>query len=97
MAGKVGHINIGELQLTFVFRHRYEKDGDDKLIKSFTMWNDWKIGLFYKPMKIVGMKNSNRPKEWSKNLVRQHMIGINFLWFKAWVTICKGGLNIKTK
>jgi len=97
MAGRVGHINIGRTELTFVFRHRYEKDDDNKLIDRFTMWKSWEIGLFYKPMKIVGLKNCNKPKEWSKNLVRQHMIGINFLWFKAWVTICKGGLNIKTK
>ena len=91
----VGHLNILGLDFTFVFRHRYEKDGESKLLDKFTMWNDWKLGFFFKRMKVVGKKNFNKPEEWSKNTVYEYMLGVNLLICKAWFTVSKGTMRIK--
>ena len=93
----VGHIKILGLDFTFVFRYRFEKDEDDNLVDKFTMWKDWKLGLFFRRMKIVGKKKFNQPKEWHSALVRQYMLGIDLLVCKVWVTVHRGGMEIKLK
>lgn len=90
-------INIHGLDFTFVFRHRYEKDEDNKLIDKFTMWREWELGFFFKRMKIVGKKNFNKPKEWGNNLVNEYMLGVNLLLCKAWFTVNKGAMDLNLK
>lgn len=95
MAGKVKEIKILGYDFVFVFRHRYEKDDEgNKILYSFTMWNEWELGFFFKRMKVVGKKNFNRPKEWGNNLVYQYMLGVNLLWCKMWFTVSKGTMKI---
>ena len=94
----IGHINIGLHRFTFVFRHRFEKRGTAfEEIEHKHDWKMWRLGLWYKPTKIVGQKGRKIPSEWKNNLVRSHMLGINLLICKAWVEYNKGGLNIPEK
>jgi len=95
MAGIVKHLNIGKLQITFVFRHRYEKEDENSLMNSFTIWREWELGFFYRRFQIVGKKNFHKPKEWGKNLVYEYMLGINLLICKFWFTFVRGGMHIK--
>jgi hypothetical protein len=96
MAGKLKEVKILGYDILFIFRHRYEKDDDgNKLLESFTMWSEWRLGFFFKLDKAVGKKNFNKPKEWGSNLVNHVMIGIDLLWCKAWVTISKGSMKLK--
>ena len=90
----IGWLKIFGLDFAFVFRHRYEKKGDDKLINKFTMWRDWRIGLFFKRNKVVGKRNFNQPKEWKNNLVREYVVGIDLLICKASFTVSKGTMKI---
>jgi len=90
----VGKVKIFKLEFTFVFRHRYEKEDENKLLHSLTMWREWELGLFYKKNRIVGKKNFNKVKEWNNNLVNQYMLGINLLICKAWFTVHKGGMTL---
>lgn len=96
MAGKVGYVKLLGYDFTFVFRHRFEKEDDETLMNRFTMWNGWELGFFYKRMSTVGRKNFQKIKEWDKNLVYMHMLGINLLWFKAWFTVDKGAMKLDT-
>lgn len=93
MAGKIGHLKIFGYDFTFVFRHRFEKDGE--LLDRFTMWREWELGFFFRCFQIVGRKNFHNPKEWNKNLVYEYMFGVNLLWCKTWFTVQKGGMSIK--
>jgi hypothetical protein len=97
MAGKVGHLKIFGYDFTFVFRHRFEKEDDDSLMDKFTMWNEWELGFFYKRMSVVSRKRFQKIKEWDENLVYMYMLGINFLWFKAWFTVDKGAMRLGEK
>lgn len=90
----IGKFKINELDFTFVFRHRFEKDENNKLIDKFTMWREWELGLFYKRWKIVGKKDFNKPKKWKNNLIPEYMLGINLLLCKAWFTVSKGGMDL---
>lgn len=92
----IGHINIGKLNFTFVFRHRYEK-GENALLHKFTMWSEWQLGFFFRRMQIVGKKNFRKIKEWDKNLVHMYMFGVNLLWCKAWFTVDRGGMSLELK
>lgn len=90
----VGKVKIGDINLTFVFRHMWDNKDQTKF---YSMFDKYSIGLWFKCSKIVGKKNANNPKEWSKNLVNDYMIGINLIFAKAWVEFNKGGLSINDK
>lgn len=96
---KIGHVKIFGYDFTFVFRHRYEKNNKKQLLYKMTMWREWKIGLFFKYSKIVGKRKFNQPNEWSNNLVKEYMVGIDLLICKAWFSVSKGvmKLNINEK
>ena len=95
MAGKVGHINIFKYEFTFVFRHRYEKKKDeDDVFDRLMTWREWELGFWYKNFQVVGRKEFSNTKKWNENLVREHMLGINLIWCKAWVTVSKGAMNL---
>lgn len=88
----ISTINIGKTEILFVFRHRFEKAKTE-----FNEWRCWELGLWYRRYKVVGKKNFRKPDDWHKYLVNQHIIGINLLICKAWISICQGGMNIPEK
>ena len=85
----VGKLKIGKIKFTFVFRHRWDKV--DKL-KFYSEFYEYRIGIWFKRSKIVGSKNCNDPKEWSRNTVNDYMIGINLIICKMWVSFNRGGM-----
>jgi hypothetical protein len=92
----VRKFNLGKLNVSLVFRHKWDsKDG----MRYNTIFRDYSIGLWYKRSFIVGSKNFNKPKHWSKNLVSDYMIGLDFIVCKGWITINYGGkiLNLNKK
>lgn len=95
MAGKIKEVKILGYDFVFVFRHRYEKDDENKLLDNHTMWREWELGFFFKRNKVVGKRNFSSPKKWHDNLVKEYMLGVNLLWCKAWFTVSKGSMNIK--
>ena len=58
----VRRLNIFGLEFVFVFKYRY----NSKRIDDFTIWKDWKLGLFFRRSKIVGANVS--PRKWKNNL-----------------------------
>ena len=87
-------INIKNLHIIFVLRHRYEKE----LKKGFNyMFREWKIGVWFRKDLIVGKKDFNIPKKWKDGLVRNYQIGFDVLWAKMWIEIDFGGMHIKEK
>lgn len=95
----VGRLKIFGYNFIFVFRHRFEKEDENSLLDSFTLWREWELGFWFRRFQVVGKRNFHKPKEWGKNLVYEYMFGINLLWCKAWFTVQKGGmiLNIENE
>jgi len=83
----VKQIKIGNLNLNFVFRHKW----DEKSKKSFTDFKNYEIGLWYRKSKMISTKNFQDPKKWGDNVVGNHTIGINLLVCKSWVAIDYNG------
>jgi hypothetical protein len=91
----VGHLKIGRLNLTFVFRHRFETP--DEVIGKFryrSEFRKWELGLWFRHTKMVGVKEFRNPKKWPNYLVDSYMIGINLLLCKAWVDWNIGGMEL---
>lgn len=81
----VVRVNVLGLNLCFVFRHKWDKPLKER--KFDGEFRDYKLGLWYKPSKIVGCNDFNDPSKWGSNMVASHMIGINLIVCKLWLTI----------
>jgi hypothetical protein len=91
MAGKIGKLKIGRININFVFRHKWDNKDEIYNIE----FRDYRIGLWFKKSRIVGSKNFNKPKEWDNNLVNNYMIGIDLIICKMWVSFNRGGCLLK--
>jgi hypothetical protein len=91
----IKQINIGKLNITLVFRHRFEKP--DEVIGKFRYnheFREWELGLWFRKAKMVAKKEFRDPNKWKNYLVNSYMIGINLLLCKAWVDWNIGGMEI---
>jgi hypothetical protein len=85
------------MEFVFVYRYRFQKKDEDRLLDAHTLWREWKLGFFFNRHKIVGKRNFNKPKEWTNNLVNMYTVGVDLLIWKMWVTINKGGMTLELK
>lgn len=85
-------LNFKRYNISFIFRHRFERLSRLDKLSLFTKWN---IGVWFKKTKIVGTKNFNKPNEWNKHLVNDYLIGIEILFFKAWIEFNRGGMDVE--
>jgi len=88
----IGHLKIGKLNFTFVFRHRFEKKED---FYDDSTWREWELGFWYKHNKAIGEKDFHDILDWKDNMVNVHMFGINLLICKAWFTVDGGAMNME--
>jgi hypothetical protein len=88
----VGKLKIGKVELTFVFRHKW--DTKSKMMKYNLEFRDYRVGIWFKVSKIVGSKNFNNPQKWSDNLVNDYMIGVDLIICKMWVEFNRGGMSL---
>jgi hypothetical protein len=91
----IKHFKINKLNLTFVFRHRFEKP--DETIGKFRLHSEfrkWELGIWFKANKAVGSKDFKRPDKWKHNMVNTYMLGVNLLLCKAWVDWNIGAMEI---
>jgi hypothetical protein len=88
----ISEINIGKTEISFVFRHRFEKatTPEEEFNKDMD-WRCWELGLWYKKYKVLGKRDFNKP---IGNLIPMYMFGINLLICQAWFSICRGLMNI---
>lgn len=90
----IKNINIGELSITLVLRHRWEPKDKQR----FTiMFNDYKLGIWFKKAMCVGKTNCGNPKEWKNNLRPSIMIGLDLIVIKCWVDITYGVMHLERK
>jgi hypothetical protein len=82
--------SIGKLNLTFVFRHRWEKE--HRFLS--TMFNTKQLGLFWRKDMCVGRRKKGNAMFDSDNLVPSYMIGINLVFCKFWITFDINVLDI---
>lgn len=74
--------------ITLVLRHRWEKT----LRVKYIHFREYQIRLWYRKDKCVAEKGFKKPTTWHKNLIDQHVIGVEILVFRAWVTINRKGI-----
>ena len=91
----VGKLKIGKLNISFVFRHRFEKPDD--IFENFrhnTEFREWELGFWFRKRKMLGVKGFTKPNH---HLVNSYIVGINLLICKAWVEWNINGLEIDEK
>jgi len=81
--------SIGKLNLTFVFRHRWEKE------QRFRSFNTNELGLFWRKDMVVGRRKKGKAMFDSDNLVPSYLFGINLIVCKFWLNLDINSLNIK--
>ena len=88
----VGRLRIFGLNFLFVFRHKW----DAKAKSSFydIDFRDYRLGIWYKCDRMVGSKDFKSPKKWKNNMVNSHMLGLNLVVCKTWVTVDRNGMHM---
>ena len=89
----VKSVEIGKWNITFVFRHKWEKF--DESVEMFRHKMDrkaWKLGLWFRHSKILSKKGFTTPNH---HLVNSYMLGVDLLVCKAWIDWNKDGLVLK--
>lgn len=85
----VAKIKIGDLNIRFILRHRFEKKRKDDY-QTWYSWKDWRLGFWFKKTKAVGKKNFKNPSTWNNNLVNIYTFGIDVLIVKMWLDVDYG-------
>jgi hypothetical protein len=86
----IGRLKIKKLNIMFIFRHRWErKDDPYKDFQTVSMFREWKLGFWFKPSKMLGVKG------FTMHLVNMYMLGIDLLVCRAWVEWDVNGLHLE--
>jgi len=88
----VRKLKIGDLRITFVLRHRWEKDKSITNYEVFNMRKEFELGIWFKKNRAIGLvvkdkdHKSKIDKTFSKsNLVNSYMLGLNLIVCKCWI------------
>jgi len=87
---------------TFVFKRKHFKEQPITCNKYFDPWNKLRLSIYYEKSKVVGRVNLKNNevipcKQWKHSIINSHMIGIDLLFIKMWVTIDKGAMDLEIK
>lgn len=85
----IKRIQILNYNITFVIKHRWEKDKRDRFYNK----NNYELGLQFKISTIVGNKGFTDLK--NIHHVKSYMFIVNLIIFSTWITFNKNGLQIK--
>ena len=83
----IKRLNIGNLNVCLVLRHRFEEKHPFN-----PTFSRLELGMWFKKSKIVGKRNFKTPAKW--NYVNSYMLGINLLLCKTWIEIDVGGMHM---
>ena len=83
--------NIGKLNISFVFRHKWDKRSREEFYHPF---RDYNLGIWYKSSNIVKQGKSLTEKN---NTTKSHMIGFNLAVRKFWFTFDYNGKHFEIK
>lgn len=89
----VKSLNIKGLELTFVFRHKW--DGATKRCLGHE-FRTYFIGPWFKRIKVVGKKGFCDPRKWGSSLVNEYWFGITLFVCKFWITINCGAMSFSS-
>ena len=83
-------LRIGKLKITFVFRHKWEKND----IMNRMDFNRKELGLFYQKYRAVGSKKKGMAMFDKDNHVNKYILGVNLIWAKFWFDVGSGVLEL---
>lgn len=84
-------LNIGKLNIIFVFKHKWEKEQQ----RIYSEFNTKELGLFWRKDMVVGRRKKGKAMFDSDNLVPSYLFGINLVVCKFWLNLDINSLNIK--
>ena len=84
-------LNIGKLNIIFVFKHKWEKEQQ----RIYSEFNTKQLGLFWRKDMVVGRRKKGKAMFDSDNLVPSSLFGINLIVCKFWLNLDINSLNIK--
>jgi hypothetical protein len=84
-------LNIGKLNILFVFKHRWQKEQQ----RIYSEFNTKQLGLFWRKDMVVGRRKKGKAMFDSDNLVPSYLFGINLIVCKFWLNLDINSLNIK--
>jgi hypothetical protein len=84
-------LNIGKLNIIFVFKHKWEKEQQ----RIYSEFNTKQLGLFWRKDMVVGRRKKGKAMFDSDNLVPSYLFGINLIVCKFWLNLDINSLNIK--
>lgn len=84
-------LNIGKLNIIFVFKHKWEKEQQ----RIYSEFNTKQLGLFWRKDMVVGRRKKGKAMFDSDNLVPSYLFGINLVVCKFWLNLDINSLNIK--
>lgn len=90
----IKHISIGEMNISLVFRHRFEKPKDDEVFVSRYSWPRYELGFWYRHAKMVAKKNFKNPSKWQH--VSSHSFGVELLICRFFINYDFGGMHLST-
>jgi len=73
-------LNIGKLNIIFVFKHKWEKEQQ----RIYSEFNTKQLGLFWRKDMVVGRRKKGKAMFDSDNLVPSYLFGINLIVCKFW-------------
>lgn len=91
----ITRFKIRRTKIVLVGKYRYSKKEKEDHLSKFTTWNSWKIGLWFRRNKIMGVKNFKDPRKWGQNLVNDYMLGFDFLIVTGWINWNTSGMSLK--
>ena len=71
-------LNIGKLNIIFVFKHKWEKEQQ----RIYSEFNTKQLGLFWRKDMVVGRRKKGKAMFDSDNLVPSYLFGINLNFFR---------------
>ena len=86
----IKRFNIGNLYLTFVLRHYWEKDDNVHIARFTNGFRQKWFGVWFRKNVAVGAKKQGKVMFDDDNMITIRMVGIQLGWIKLWLTFSFG-------
>lgn len=87
----VKHLTIKNWNISFVFRHKFEKDRGCKQRKC--MKKEYSLGVYYRRHQTLEKTDCKSAEEWRNNFVSVYVFGVDLILCKMYMSIRKDNLE----
>jgi len=91
----IKRLTLGDLNISFVFRHYWEKSDPENLWLRRYDFRRKELGFWFDKNMCVGITKKGKEAFSDSNLYPSFMFGVNLVFIKFWITIDRKVLHIK--